>query len=141
MAGPPRNVKKRESSTLPVQTIDARPDLSMLLASQLTRREHPAAIVEVSDRDVLRPEARRLSHLKARHAELPLVDDPCSRRHSAEASESAGVELAHHAGIHEAEHDLTQLGCRLIDPEHTGYVRQLPPWNRLERNADLPRTV
>src|SRR5450759_3230276 len=148
MAGPPRNVKKRESSMLPVQTIDARPDLSMLLAGQLTGREDPSAIFDAADGDVLLTHSRGVSVLNSAlryresgHAELPLVDDPGPRWHAAEVSESAGVELAHHAGIHEAEHDLTQLGCRLIDPEHTGYVRQLPPWNRLERNADLPRTV
>src|SRR5450759_386771 len=96
MAGPPRNVKKRESSMLPVQTIDARPDLSMLLAGQLTGREDPSAIFDAADGDVLLTHSRGVSVLNSAlryresgHAELPLVDDPGPRWHAAEVSESA----------------------------------------------------
>jgi hypothetical protein len=38
---------------LPVQGIRGRPDLSMLLAGQLTGREDPSAIFDTTDRDEL----------------------------------------------------------------------------------------
>src|SRR5712691_11598016 len=122
----------------------------LALAWNLTRSENPSAILHMSDGDVLRTRSRRipvrvsdrhLTHGDQRHAELPLVDDPGSGWDAEKMSESSGVELADHAGVHETEYNLAQLGCLLVDPQHASDVRHLTARYGLERNPDLATTV
>src|ERR1700730_10515803 len=139
---------RSDRSMLLVQAIRRCSTLSTL-TSQLARSEDPSAIFQTTNGDVLRARSRRVpvltsthqTHREFGHAQLPFVDDPGSRWHAAEAGESTGVELAHHAGVDETEYDLAQLGCLLIDPEHAGDVRHVAAWYPLERNTDLPTVV
>src|SRR6266566_2124026 len=122
----------------------------LALAGQRSRPQDPSAILHTPDRDVPRTRSRRipvrasdrhLTYRDQRHTELPLVDDPGSGWDAEKMGESSGVELADHAGVHETEYNLAQLGCLLIDPQHSSDVRHPAARYRLERNTDLPSTV
>src|SRR5712692_9707600 len=149
MTTPSWNVAMRMCSMLFVHAIRCRWHESTL-GGQGTRPEDPSATLQTADGDVPRTRSRRVPvraserHLTYRDSgrvDLPLVDDPGSGWNAANMSESPSLELVNHAGVHETEYNLAQLGCLLIDPQHAGDVRHLAARYGLERNADLPITV
>src|SRR6267142_763152 len=136
-------------SVLLDQAIRGRSGL-LALGGELTRSEDPSTMLQPPDGDVPRTRSRRVSvrasdrdltYCESGRAQLPRVDDPGPGWNAAEMSEAPGVELADHAGVHEAEYDLAQLGCLLIDPQYAGDVRHLAARYRLEGDTDLPITV
>src|ERR1700719_4603242 len=139
---------RSESSMLLVQAIRGRSGL-LSLGGHLSRSENPPAILHTPDGDVVGTRSgrvpirasNRLAYRDHRHAELPLVHDPGSGWDAEKMSESPSRELADHAGVHETEHNLLQLGCLLIDPQYAHDVRHLTTWYRLERDTDLPSSV